>query len=588
MREAIAIYKGTMGTANVFYFCFANMYMSLFLLLLLCSLCPIAAESTAHGLLADSSHCLRDCGWNIRNDTRESPCCFMGKSGNEQHAKNGAYATQPRSGKTYNRKFIGSNHEYKGNQLINTSFLYNVSGEFSPSANRKDEEEYYDQLTYGFYSKAKNSERIEDLMHIDVGDGRSATHVKNNKTEVKLRILVPAKNTFPEFLKVDYEPKRNGLIATGYSVDVFKEVMDSLPYQVSCQFYQYPHDLYHDMGYYDELQQQFHLNGYDGVMGDITITSNRAKYGDFTLPYMMTGVSMIVPIVNRNKILVLSLSKGFLVWYFEHENNPEFKGTVSEQVGKTLAFSFSILVFAQKEKIKNNYLRLLLNLWIYEVFVLGTTYAAILQSTLSSNVQPTVMSMEQLIINGDHVGYQKGSYVFDLLKHKGFQEQKFKPYSSIDEYAIALSRGSHNNGVSAIIDEIPYLKVFLAKYADRYTMAGPTIRPGGFGFLFRKGSSIVPDVSRAIQEFIDGEKMTELEKKWFNSHEPNPTPTQTPQRDMSRAQTAAALLIGWKLAVKASSQRRVSLPFYDGIRYHACNENKAHLHFTAIHSQQLS
>lgn len=50
--------------------------------------------------------------------------------------------------------------------------------------------------------------------------------------------------------------------------------------------------------------------------------------------------------------------------------------------------------------------------------------------------------------------------------------------------------------------------------------------------LFRKGSSIVPDVSRAIQEFIDGEKMTELEKKWFDSHEPNPTPTQTPQRDM--------------------------------------------------------
>lgn len=136
-----------------------------------------------------------------------------------------------------------------------------------------------------------------------------------------------------------------------------------------------------------------------------------------------------------------------------------------------------------EEKIKNNYLRLLLNLWIYEVFVLGTTYAAILQSTLSSNVQPTVMSMEQLIINGDHVGYQKGSYVFDLLKHKGFQEQKLKPYSSIDEYAIALSRGSHNNGVSAIIDEIPYLKVFLAKYADRYTMAGPTIRPGGFGFV---------------------------------------------------------------------------------------------------------
>ncbi|XXG55175.1 hypothetical protein AAC387_Pa03g2900 [Persea americana] len=65
----------------------------------------------------------------------------------------------------------------------------------------------------------------------------------------------------------------------------------------------------------------------------------------------------------------------------------------------------------------------------------------------------------------------------------GFQEQKLKAYSSIEEYEIALSRGSHRNGVSAIIDEIPYVKLFLAKYANRYMMVGPTINPSGFGFL---------------------------------------------------------------------------------------------------------
>ncbi|XXG58328.1 hypothetical protein AAC387_Pa04g0662 [Persea americana] len=147
---------------------------------------------------------------------------------------------------------------------------------------------------------------------------------------------------------------------------------------------------------------------------------------------------------------------------------------------------------------------------------IGEGYGAILQALLSPNNDgPIVTTIEQLIVNEDYVGYQKGSFVFDLLKHMGFREEKLKAYSSIDEYATALSRGSSYNGVSAIVDEIPYIKVFLAKYADRYTMVRPTFSTMGFAFLFQRGCTIVPDVSRTILEFIEGNKMTELEKKWF-------------------------------------------------------------------------
>eukprot|EP00268_Persea_americana_P029353 TRINITY_DN2838_c0_g1_i5.p1 TRINITY_DN2838_c0_g1~~TRINITY_DN2838_c0_g1_i5.p1 ORF type:complete len:521 (-),score=90.08 TRINITY_DN2838_c0_g1_i5:277-1839(-) len=357
----------------------------------------------------------------------------------------------------------------------------------------------------------------------------------------ELRILVPTKDAFREFVKVDQDPKGNEMTVTGYSVDVFKEVMDSLPYRVSYEFFPYKKD---HMVYYDELIQQLHLNTYDGVVGDITITSNRSKYGDFTLPYMTSGVSMIVPIVDTYKkslwwfleplslklwlvIISLFLSKGLLVWIFEHENNPEFEGTFSEQMGKILSFSPSIFVFAQKEKLKSNYSRLLVIFWIFGVFVLVTSYTANLKSMITSdNDRPKVLGIEQLMLNGDYVGYQKGSFVFHLLKHMGFQEEKLKAYSSNEEYAIALSRGSCNKGVSAIIEEIPYIKVFLTKYGDRFTMAGPTFGPGGFGFLFRRGCTIVPDISRAVQKFIEGEKMLELEKKWFAFH------NQIPQRDM--------------------------------------------------------
>ncbi|KAJ8617183.1 hypothetical protein MRB53_013369 [Persea americana] len=377
---------------------------------------------------------------------------------------------------------------------------------------------------------------------------RSTAHVKNGNNDLKLRVLVPTKNTFHEFVKVDHDPIGNGWTVSGYSVEVFKKVMGSLPYNVSCEFIPYHNGHHLDLGHYDELIQQFQFNRYDAVVGDITITSKRSMYGDFTLPYMMAGISMIVQVGDSHAmgfwwflkpftwdlwllIIVLSWSNGCLVWYFEHENNPESKDTFLELVGKIHSFS-SIFVFQQWEKLKSNYSRLVVCLWILAVFLLVTTYAGILQSMLSCDDDGTTLtSLEQLIMNGDCVGYQKGSFVFDLLKNKGFQEQKLKAYSSIEEYATALSRGSHNNGVSAIIDEIPYIKVFLAKYADRYTMAVPTFNSGGFGFLFQRGAAIVPDVSRAVQKFIEGEEMLELEKKWFGSNEKIPSSPQTPQRD---------------------------------------------------------
>eukprot|EP00268_Persea_americana_P002901 TRINITY_DN10879_c0_g1_i5.p1 TRINITY_DN10879_c0_g1~~TRINITY_DN10879_c0_g1_i5.p1 ORF type:complete len:755 (+),score=106.14 TRINITY_DN10879_c0_g1_i5:304-2265(+) len=419
-----------------------------------------------------------------------------------------------------------SRSQLEGVHLTTTIFAvaanlpYKVSGKFYPYENHMDNKGYYDE-----------------------------PNDKNGRTDVKLRMLIPMKNTFHEFVKVELDPEGNGTTATGFAVDLFIEVMDSLHNRVSYEFVPYESTDSLEMGYYDQLILQLHLERYDGVVGDITITSDRSKSGDFTQPYMIAGVSMIVPIVDDQElslwwflkpftwdlwllIIALFLSKGLLVWFFERgNNNPEFeRGTFLEQVETFLSLSFSIFLFELWEKPKSKYSRLVVIFWMAAMFILVGGYGAILQAMLSPNNDgPIVTTIEQLIVNEDYVGYQKGSFVFDLLKHMGFREEKLKAYSSIDEYATALSRGSSYNGVSAIVEEIPYIKVFLAKYADRYTMVRPTFSTMGFAFLFQRGCTIVPDVSRTILEFIEGNKMTELEKKWFGSLEPNTSPPKTPQ-----------------------------------------------------------
>lgn len=47
--------------------------------------------------------------------------------------------------------------------------------------------------------------------------------------------------------------------------------------------------------------------------------------------------------------------------------------------------------------------------------------------------------------------------------------------------------------------------------------------------LFQRGCTIVPDVSRGILEFLEGEKRRELEKKLFSPLEKDPSPPKTSQ-----------------------------------------------------------
>ncbi|CAN4100039.1 unnamed protein product [Withania somnifera] len=132
-------------------------------------------------------------------------------------------------------------------------------------------------------------------------------------------------------------------------------------------------------------------------------------------------------------------------------------------------------------------------------------------------LQPTITDLNDLIKNGEYVGYQKGSFVKDVLKHMKFDSSKFRSFSTLEEYNDALSRGSKNGGVGAVVDELPYLRLFLNKYCRKYVMVGPTYKAAGFGFAFPKGSPLVPDVSRAVLQVMEGDLMNNIIQKWFGN-----------------------------------------------------------------------
>ncbi|XP_020570687.1 glutamate receptor 2.9-like [Phalaenopsis equestris] len=346
----------------------------------------------------------------------------------------------------------------------------------------------------------------------------------------KLKIGVPVKPGFPEVIRVELDPDTNKRIPKGYCIDVFDAVMKNLTYAP------YDYVLYEDgngqmNGTYDDLVYQVYLQNYDAVVGDVTIIANRSLYVDFTLPYTESGVSMLVPINdNRKKDAWAFLDPlttdlwlasgaffiftGFVVWLIEHRINPEFRGEPTEQLGTVLYFSFSTLVFAHRERVVSNLSRLVVIVWLFVVLVLQSSYTASLSSMLTvQQLQPTVTDMNDLIKNGNRVGYLVDSFMPSLLERLNFEKANVVAYSSPEEYNEAMSNGS----VAAIVDELPYLKIFLNKYCGKYAMVGTTYKTDGFGFAFPKHSPLVSQVSAEILRLLDSTEMVDIENILYDN-----------------------------------------------------------------------
>ncbi|KAK4849829.1 hypothetical protein QYF36_001249 [Acer negundo] len=75
--------------------------------------------------------------------------------------------------------------------------------------------------------------------------------------------------------------------------------------------------------------------------------------------------------------------------------------------------------------------------------------------------------------------------------------------------------------MSAILDEMSYIKIFLARYLAHFIMVVPKNPPStnGFGFAFSNGSPLVPNISRAIASLREEGKLKMLEDYWFSSNQ---------------------------------------------------------------------
>lgn len=135
-----------------------------------------------------------------------------------------------------------------------------------------------------------------------------------------------------------------------------------------------------------------------------------------------------------------------------------------------------------EEKVKSNLSRFVVVVWLFVVLVLTSSYTASLTSMLTvQQLEPT--DIRDLTKKGEYVGYKESHFVREVFDNMKWDYSMLKNYSSFEEYDEALTKGSKNGGVGAIVDNLPSIRLFLSKYCHKYTVIGPTYKRSGFGFV---------------------------------------------------------------------------------------------------------
>jgi ionotropic glutamate receptor len=121
---------------------------------------------------------------------------------------------------------------------------------------------------------------------------------------------------------------------------------------------------------------------------------------------------------------------------------------------------------------------------LFVVLIINSSYTASLTSILTVQQLDTgITGLDSLISSSLPIGYQNGKFTKKyLILELNIPESRLVALNTIQDYADALNRGPKNGGVAAIVDEKPYIDIFLSHYCN-FRIVGQQFTREGWGFV---------------------------------------------------------------------------------------------------------
>ncbi|PQP96473.1 glutamate receptor 3.4 [Prunus yedoensis var. nudiflora] len=343
-----------------------------------------------------------------------------------------------------------------------------------------------------------------------------------------LRIGVPYRVSYQDFVAKDKSPPG----VRGYCIDVFEAAVNLLPYAVPRNYVLYGNGRRNPE--YSNLVFEVAQNNFDAAVGDVTILTNSTRIVDFTQPYMESGLVVVVPVKELKTSpwaflkpftyqmwLVTGaffLFVGAVVWILEHRMNQEFRGPPRKQLMTIFWFSFSTMFTSHRENTVSTLGRLVLIIWLFVVLIINSSYTASLTSILTvQQLTSRIEGIDSLIASNDPIGVQDGSFTWNyLVDELNIAESRLVKLKTMENYIEALQYGPKRGGVAAIVDELPYIELFMSSTKCKFRTVGQEFKKSGWGFAFQRDSPLAVDLSTAILQLSENGDLKKIRNKWLS------------------------------------------------------------------------
>ncbi|KAJ0259902.1 hypothetical protein HA466_0061900 [Hirschfeldia incana] len=311
-----------------------------------------------------------------------------------------------------------------------------------------------------------------------------------------LKIVVPKRVSFVEFVTEEDKNSSSHHHIKGLCIDIFIEALKLLPYNVPYKFESFGDG--HSSPNYSKIIQMVSDGVYDAAVGDIAIVPTRSRLVDFSQPYASTGLVVVIPYVHSGTWIFLRpfttqlwcvflasfLCISVVIWILEHRVNEDFRGPPRRQIITIIFFSFSTL-FKRNHETVSNLARLVMIFWLFLLMVLIASYKAEVTSILTVQQLPSAITdIDSLRASELPIGYQSGTFTFEYLTNSlGMARSRLVALDSTEAYERALKLGpTALGGVAAIVDELPYIELFLAERSG-FKIVGEPFMNRGWGFV---------------------------------------------------------------------------------------------------------
>uniref|UniRef100_A0A7N0US73 Glutamate receptor n=1 Tax=Kalanchoe fedtschenkoi TaxID=63787 RepID=A0A7N0US73_KALFE len=382
------------------------------------------------------------------------------------------------------------------------------------------------------YTMKPNRSSENQHLHSVIWPGETATLPRgwvfpNNGKQ--LRIGVPRRVSYLDF--VSQVPGTDTF--KGFCIDVFTAAVSLLPYPVPYKYVPFGDGLKNPS--YTDLVTLITTGDLDGAVGDIAIVTNRTRIVDFTQPYAASGLVVVAPFKKSNTgawafLRPFSLPMwgvtacfffiiGMVVWILEHRTNDEFRGPPKKQLITVIWFSLSTLFFAHKENTVSTLGRVVLIIWLFVVLIINSSYTASLTSILTvQQLTSPFKGIESLRASNAPIGYQVGSFAEHYLTVElNISHSRLQALGSPEAYADALKKGPEKGGVAAIVDERPYIELFLSTQCT-FRIVGQEFTKSGWGFAFPRDSPLAVDLSSSILKLSENGELQRIHDKWLTKN----------------------------------------------------------------------